>query len=140
MKKVYILLAFVTAVTFAFAKTAETNGCTDKSAVKKTYVEQPILSGTVLDAETKKPLNDVTITIKTPGKADQSITTDAQGNFKMPTLAQGSYTIKFEKDDYRTGEKTNVAVKANPLKLSFELWRHEEESRQNVWDKHNFFR
>lgn len=139
MKKVYILLAFISVATFAFAKNNGESGETEKKVAKKPIAE-PMLSGTVLDAETKKPLTEVTITIKSPGKADQSVTTDCAGNFKMPQLAQGTYTLKFDKVNYQSAEKTNVAVRTTTVKINFELWQQEDEDRQSLWDKHGFFK
>lgn len=115
------LILFLSAI-FIMNVTMANVGGNDKKA-------EPIVSGTVLDAVSKKPLPDVTITVThTISKAEQTITTDANGNFKIPQLAIGSYKFKFEKDNFRTIEKNNIAIKQdNTTKINIELISYKDE-------------
>jgi 5-hydroxyisourate hydrolase-like protein (transthyretin family) len=68
------------------------------------------LSGTVIDAATRKPLADVTI-IAINGGVKSEVTTNSQGQFKIAQLPQGTYIVKFALDDYRTQEKKMLSSK-----------------------------
>lgn len=96
-----------------------------------------MVSGNVVDATTKKPLAEVTVTaINTSSKKEHTITTDANGEFKISQLPVGTYKFKFQKDNYRAGEKANVNVKQeSPTKLNIEIvnYKDEEIEDQRNW-------
>jgi hypothetical protein len=72
------------------------------------------LSGTVVDASTKKPLADVVVTARSPAlQGEQVVLTSAAGFFQIPGLPVGSYSLAFEKDGYKRSERDDVAVYAN---------------------------
>ena len=91
-------------------------------------------TGTVLDAASGKPMADVTIVAK--GAAlnnEQKVVTDEQGQFTIP-LPAGTYTLRFEKNNYKPVEKKNFIVKKNPAKLNIELLLDENKEE----DHHNW--
>jgi len=91
-------------------------------------------TGTVLDAASGKPMADVTIVAK--GAAlnnEQKVVTDEQGQFTIP-LPAGTYTLRFEKNNYKPVEKKNLIVKKNPAKLNIELLLDENKEE----DHHNW--
>jgi 5-hydroxyisourate hydrolase-like protein (transthyretin family) len=90
---------------------------------------EPMVSGNVVDATTKKPLAEVTITaINTTSKKEHTITTDLNGDFKISQLPVGTYKFKFQKESYRPTEKNNINVKVEtPTKLNVEIINYKDE-------------
>lgn len=89
---------------------------------------EPSINGMVADADSKKPVSGVVVSIVGKGQEKKELTTDAQGNFKTGTLAPGEVTITFEKKGYRTVRKENVVVKeGNALRLMLELEQQDED-------------
>jgi Carboxypeptidase regulatory-like domain len=130
MKKLLTLLTAITISQFVFASGKD--GKTD-----------PMFSGTVVDATSKKPVAEVVITAThTTSKVEHKITSDANGSFKIGELPVGNYKIKFEKDNYKSVEKTNVAVKAEtPAKLHIEIINYKDqdvEDHKNLIQKFDF--
>ncbi len=104
----------------------------------------PNLSGTVIDASTKKPLAEVTIVaLNAATKGEHVITTDANGNYKVANLPDGTYKLKFTKDDYNTVEKREVSIKTqSPTKVNIEMVAEaldEINNRRSWWDKFDIF-
>lgn len=124
MKKILLLTAIVGITNISFASGNE----------KKA---DPMVSGNVVDATTKKPLAEVTVTaINTASKKEHTITTDANGDFKIAQLPIGIYKFKFQKDNYKAGEKANVNVKQEtPTKLNVEIMNYKDEE---IEDRRNW--
>jgi hypothetical protein len=100
------------------------------------------VSGTVVDATTKKPLADVTVVAVTANQKSEVVTTNALGQFKISSLAQGTYTIRLAKDDYKSAEKKDVVVKPeNSTKVTVEMIAEELEtsSHRSWWDKFDLY-
>jgi hypothetical protein len=96
-------------------------------------------NGTVTNAETKRPIENVTIIITGNGlSSEQKIKTDARGNFKLPQLQPGNYKFKFRASDYEILEKT-VTIKAQEaIKLNIELKQEEEvDAIKGWWNKYD---
>jgi len=83
------------------------------------------LSGTVIDATSKKPVADVVVVAKGL-TSEQKFVTNQQGEFTIPSLPDGTYTFRFEKNHYKPVEKKNVVVKKNSAKFNVELLLNEE--------------
>lgn len=101
----------------------------------------PVLSGSVQDGDTKKPLAEVTVkAIHTINKTEHIVITDALGIYKFPQLPAGAYHIKISKENYNNIEKRNVQLNPQqPTKLNFDLYEGED---PNVHPKEfmlNFF-
>lgn len=69
------------------------------------------LNGTVADADTKKPVQGVTVLISAKGQDKKELSTDVSGNFKLIPFIAGEITIVFEKKGYRTIRKEGVQLK-----------------------------
>ncbi len=91
--------------------------------------------GIVVDAATGKPMADVVIIAK--GAAlikEQKVVTDEEGKYNIPSLPYGTYTLRFQKDNYKPLEKKNLIVKKNSAKLDVELLLQENKGE----DHHNW--
>ena len=56
-----------------------------------------VITGTVIDAATKKPVADVVVTATSPSlQGEQMVVTDASGHYRIPQLPPGIYTLRFE--------------------------------------------
>lgn len=91
---------------------------------------EPVLLGSVSDANTKKPVQGVTVSISTPkGQEKKEFTTDASGNFKVPQMPAGEVVIILEKKGYKTFRKEGIIIKEGvSLKLNFDITYDEDES------------
>ncbi|MCY1082020.1 mucoidy inhibitor MuiA family protein [Archangium lansingense] len=77
--------------------------------------------GTVVRADSKKPEVDVVVTATSPNlDADQVVLTDAQGQYRIPQLPSGTYTLRFDKESFRPFVRSNIQL------------RQERTIRQNV--------
>ena len=85
--------------------------------------KEPILSGSVSDANSRKPVKGVTISISSSkDKKAQKVTTDAAGQFMIPMLPAGEVTIILEKKGYKTYRKEKIILKEGaPVKLKVDL-------------------
>lgn len=100
------------------------------------------VSGTVIDASTKKPLENVTIVAVTANAKSETVTTNALGQFKIASLPQGTYTIRVSKDDYKTQEKKDVVVKPDAgARVTVEMVAEtlETSSHRSWWDKYDLY-
>lgn len=71
------------------------------------------LSGTVVRATDKGPLQEVRVTATSPGLAEPRATvTDAQGGFRFSQLAEGVYSLRFEKEAFQALSRTDVVVRS----------------------------
>ena len=115
-KKLSLLAVFVGSAMWASA-----NNSTDPRDEKK---GDPSINGYVSDAENKKPVQGVTVSIVTKGGQEkkETLTTDASGNFKTNQLRPGEVTITLEKKGYKTYRKEGVLIKEGvTLKLTMDM-------------------
>ncbi len=82
-----------------------------------------VLTGTVLNAETKKPVPDVVVTATSPSvQGEQLAVTDASGLYRIPQLPPGTYTLRFESEGFKPFQRTDVALRLNrTIRLNAEL-------------------
>ena len=86
----------------------------------------PSINGYVSDAESKKAVQGVTVSI-TAGKEKKEFTTDASGNFKVPAMNPGEVTITLEKKGYKTYRKEGVVIREGvTLKLTLDIEEEED--------------
>ena len=127
MRKLLLTAAVILTGQLAFA-----NGGVEKKG-------DPVIAGNVTDAATKKPVSDVTITaIHSVTKTEHTISTDVNGNFKIAQLPIGTYKFKFEKDNYKPLEKTNIVIKqesTTTTKVNVEIINYKDEE---VEDRRNW--
>lgn len=91
------------------------------------------LSGTVIDAESKAPLQDAVVTA-TPndpvsaaagGRQARSATTDSKGTFRITDLDPAGYIVNVRKVDYLIDKRDVTAAEEGTDALVFELTRGE---------------
>lgn len=71
------------------------------------------VAGNVIDAETKKPLKEVTVTAYLVSKKEKFVLTDELGKFDFDELKSGVYKLTFEKEGYRKITKDKVSIKVD---------------------------
>ncbi|WP_338267204.1 YfbK domain-containing protein [Corallococcus caeni] len=77
-------------------------------------VGKSVIIGTVIDTETKKPLADVVVTATSPSlQGEQTVVTDAQGNYRIPQLPAGTYTLRFEKESFKPYARPEIQLLLN---------------------------
>lgn len=85
------------------------------------------MSGNVLDAETKKPLKDVTITAYVSSKKEKSVLTDEMGRYGFDDLKPGIYKIVFERDGYKKITKEKIVIKTDEtFQMNIEMIEHSD--------------
>src|ERR1700761_1343515 len=71
------------------------------------------LAGSVVHAESKKPLKDVNVTAYLISKKEKTVLTDEGGNYAFDELKPGTYKFVFEKAGFKRVTKEKVVVKAD---------------------------
>jgi len=89
-------------------------------------------SGIVVDASSGKPMADVVIVAKST-TGEQKVVTNEKGQFVIPSIPDGTYTLRFEKNNYKAVEKRNVVVKNNSAKVNVQLLVDEKEDDYHNW-------
>jgi outer membrane receptor protein involved in Fe transport len=82
-----------------------------------------VLTGTVRDAATKQPLRDTVVTVTSPAlQGEQTVVTDASGQYRIPNLPPGDYQIRLEAEAHRTYARGGVALRVgSTLRVNAEL-------------------
>ena len=71
------------------------------------------VSGSIVDGDSKKPLQNVTVTAYSTTKKEKFVLTDESGRFEFDELKTGTYKLVFEKDGYRKVVRERVAIKTD---------------------------
>ena len=106
MKLKIILLSFICIAGCINASA----GDIDQADPGKTINE---VAGSIIDAETKKPLKEVTVTAYLVSKKEKFVLTDELGKFDFDELKSGIYKLVFEKEGYRRITKDKISIKAD---------------------------
>lgn len=69
------------------------------------------VTGRVVDAESKKPLREVTVTAYSANKKEKFVISDESGHFEFDELKSGIYKLVFEKDGYRKVVREKVIIR-----------------------------
>lgn len=79
--------------------------------------------GTVVSAATKQPIPDVVVTATSPNlQGEQTVVTDSQGNYRIPQLPPGVYTLRFEKEAYKPYSRGDIQLRLNrTIRVNVEL-------------------
>jgi len=89
------------------------------------------IAGGVIHADTKKPLNNVSVTAYSANKKEKVVLTDAGGNYAFNELKPGTYKLVFEKDGYKKITKERVTIRPDEgCQINVEL--NEEENLQII--------
>ncbi len=71
------------------------------------------MSGNVFDAETKKPLREVTITAYVGSRKEKYVLSDELGRYGFDDLKPGTYKIVFEREGYKKIVREKIIIKAD---------------------------
>jgi outer membrane receptor protein involved in Fe transport len=82
-----------------------------------------VLTGTVVDTATKKPLGDVVVTVTSPDlQGEQTVVTDKSGSYRIPSLPVGTYTLRLEGDGYKPFSRGGIKLSVNStIRVNAEL-------------------
>ena len=70
------------------------------------------ISGGVINSDTKKPLNNVNVTVVSDDTKEKWVTnTDQNGNFSFNNLKGGTYKVVFQKDGFKKIVKEKIWIK-----------------------------
>jgi hypothetical protein len=80
------------------------------------------INGTVIHADTRKPLKDVSVTAILVSKKEKIELTDEDGNFAFDELKPGTYKFIFEKAGFKRITKEKVVIKTDEaFQLNIEM-------------------
>jgi len=71
------------------------------------------VAGNIIDGDSKKPLQQVTITAYSANKKEKFVLTDELGHFEFDELKTGIYKLVFEKEGYRKVVREKVSIKTD---------------------------
>lgn len=115
LRKLFSLLTGL----FAFAAANAAGG--DEPGVPTTGKKDD-LNGIVINAETKKPLEGVSVTAFFLSRKDKTIITNDEGGFAFDELRPGTYKFVFEKAGYKKMTKEKTIVKTDEaFQMNIEL-------------------
>jgi hypothetical protein len=82
-----------------------------------------VIVGTVLDARTKQPLENVSVTATSPYLGgEQLVVTDTEGQYRIPQLPPGTYRLRFDKEGFEPFARSEIALRLDrTLKVDVEL-------------------
>jgi 5-hydroxyisourate hydrolase-like protein (transthyretin family) len=85
------------------------------------------VTGNIMDADSKKPLKEVTVTAYLINKKEKLVLSDEWGHFDFDELKSGIYKLVFEKEGYHKVVKEKVVVKTDEtFQLRIEMIENEE--------------
>lgn len=80
------------------------------------------LSGVVVNADSKKPLKDVSVTAVLVSKKEKMVITDDEGGFSFDELRPGTYKFIFEKVGFKKITREKVIIKTDEaFQLNIEM-------------------
>lgn len=72
---------------------------------------QSVITGTVTDAASGKPVPDVVVTATSPSlQGEEVVVTDASGTYRLGQLPAGTYLLKLEKESFKLFNRPDVVV------------------------------
>ncbi|QRK08902.1 TonB-dependent receptor [Archangium violaceum] len=82
-----------------------------------------VIVGTVVSAENKKPVADVVVTATSPNLlGEQVVVTDAQGQYRIPQLPPGVYTLRFDKESFKPFSRPDIQLRLDrTIRVNVEL-------------------
>lgn len=82
-----------------------------------------VLTGTVTDAATQKPVTDVVVTATSPSMiGEQIVVTDQTGAYRIPQLPPGTYSLRLEKESYKPYSRSDIVLRADrTIRVNIEL-------------------
>ncbi len=92
-------------------------------------IENGSVQGTIIDAETKKPLANTTFSATIHKSSFQKeFSTDQNGNFKIQNIPSGEHVLIIDRRGYKACRKEGIIVKEGTvMKVVFEVLEDETE-------------
>ena len=88
----------------------------------ETKINTETVFGKVMREDSRRPIQNVTVTAIMQNKKEKYTITDNEGEFGIEALKPGMYKFIFEKDGYRRVVKERVNIKMNePVELNIEM-------------------
>lgn len=88
-----------------------------------------VVLGNITDGNSKKPMNDVTVSLSTAKQGKRELKSDATGSFAFFQLPPGELcTIQLEKKGYKTYRKEFIMTKEGGVQLKIALESEEDDS------------
>ena len=85
------------------------------------------LNGTIVHAETKKPLKDVSVSAYLVSKKEKVTVTDDEGGFAFDELKPGTYKFVFEKAGFKKITREKIVIKTDEaFQMNIEMIVNEE--------------
>jgi hypothetical protein len=91
-----------------------------------------IISGIVKDAQTKSPLLEAVVTLKSNAfEGEKYAVTDSTGLYRINNLPPGTYSVSFEMEGYEKFSKDGVVVVPGmSLGVSFEMIKEQKRMKK----------
>jgi hypothetical protein len=91
-----------------------------------------IISGIVKDAQTKSPLLEAVVTLKSNAfEGEKYAVTDSTGLYRINNLPPGTYSVSFEMEGYEKFSKDGiVVVPGMSLGVSFEMIKEQKRMKK----------
>ncbi len=82
-----------------------------------------MLTGTVTDAATGRPVPDVVVTATSPAlQGEQVVVTDVSGLYRIPQLPPGQYTLRLEGEAYKPFTRGDISLRIDrTIRLNVQL-------------------
>jgi hypothetical protein len=82
-----------------------------------------VLTGTVTDAATGKPVPDVVVTATSPAlQGEEIVVTDNTGLYRIPQLPPGAYTLRLEKEQFKPYSRGDINLRSDrTIRLNVQL-------------------
>lgn len=82
-----------------------------------------VLLGQAVDSSNKQPLEDVVVTATSPAlQGERTVVTDSSGEYRIPQLPPGEYTLRFERESFHSYTRGNIPLRLDTsLRLNVEL-------------------
>lgn len=91
------------------------------------------ISGTIKDEQTKRPLTEAVVTLKSGVLEGQKFAvTDTVGHYKINNLPSGNYSISFEMEGYQKFSQEKILLKEGAsLIINYEMAKSGNNRRQH---------
>ncbi len=95
------------------------------AASSPAYAQQgaAVLTGTITDTATKRPIADCVVTATSPAlQGEQTVVTDKSGSYRIPNLPPGPYTLRLEGDGYKPYSRGGITLRVDStIRVNAEL-------------------
>jgi outer membrane receptor protein involved in Fe transport len=71
-----------------------------------------VITGKIINSADKKPLQDAVVTVTSPSlQGEQMVLSDASGQYRIPQLPSGNYTIRVDADGFRPYSRGDIQLR-----------------------------